>query len=193
MKASVKRATDTLEALGFHAEPHPFKRGKMCYWHANEPETMLSLFVGMSDAAASKVVAHAEAIVGLAHTETDKAQEKADREAAKKRRDEAERLRQVEAQRKRVAQRDAEIRAAQHRAYSARQRRGVLTHEDRLHVLQGIKGDMISPARIADELCISDAKIRDAINSDELTAYMCGKQIMCRLADVRAWVKAGAA
>lgn len=193
MNQCVKRADDTLLALGFRKEPHPYKRGKFNYSHANEPETVLSLWAGMSDAAASKVIAHAEAIIGLAHTETDRADRKAKEESAAKKRAAAELKRYREARERIATRKEAAIAEARRRQYEVRQSRGTLTTEDRLMILADIRQQHIDPLRIVDELCIPERVVREAINDERLIARMHpGKRILCAVPDVRAWVKAGA-
>ena len=191
MKQSVKRALDSLRALGFHGEPHAYKANTSSHWHANEPETRLTVWAGMSDAAASKVVAHAEAIVGLASTETSKTEKKAKAQGAAKRREEAERLRNIEATRRLAAKKEREAEETRRRQFLARQNRGQLTDADRLVILGAVRGEWIDPLRISDELCIGEPTVRAAINSGALDAYRVGKRVLCKTREVVQWVKAG--
>lgn len=193
MKQSVKRAQDSLQALGFQSDSHPYKPATRIYWHANEPGTKLSIFAGMSDAAASKVVRHAEAIVGLAHTETDSIEKRAKREAEAKRRDREAKAKEIASAKQRAAEKERERRASLQRQYVARQAKGRLTRSDRLLVLDHIADEFIDVPRIADELCIPERKIREAIAGETLPAYMCSGQIKCKRHEVRSWIAGGAA
>lgn len=193
MKHSVKRAYDTLVALDFKLDhqDRKLRSDRWVFTHANEPDQRLILNFKMSDAAASKVIKHAEAIVSLASTETDAAENRARRESAHARRERAEQAKRLEATKRIAAQKEAAITDARRRQYVARQSRGRLTKDDRLMVLADIKQEWIDPDRIADELCIPLADVRAAINGECLLAYMHpGKRILCRVKEVREWVKA---
>lgn len=191
MRKHVQRAFDTLQALDFHLdhEDRKIRTDRWVFTHSNDPDQRLILNYRMSDAAASKVIRHAEAIVGLASTETDPA-ERARQRDKQARRDAAERARAVAASKRLADQKDAEIQAARAKQYAARQNRGTLTADDQATILANIRGEWIAPTRIADELCIPMRKVQAAINTEELPAYMHhGRRVLCKVAEVRAWIR----
>lgn len=194
MKKSAERAMEVLQSLDFRldTDDRKLRTDRWIFTHANAPEQRLIVNFRMSDAAASKVLRHAEAIVGLAHTETEHAETRAEREAKRKRGEAAARQREIAAAKKRADVKDAQIREAQRRRFVDRNRRNALTTDDRLLILDGIRGEWIDPLRITDELCVSQQKVRAAINGGALDAYMCsGKRVRCKLREVREWVKGG--
>lgn len=192
-RKAAERANEILASLNFKLDHEDRKlRGDRWIWtHANAPEQPLHVNFRMSDAAASKVIKHAEAIVGLAQTETAHAIERARAKSAEKRREEAERRKQIEATKRIAGEKAAAAEQARRRVYAARQNRGQLTKDDQLAILASIRQTEIAPERIADELCIPLSRVRQAINETyELDAYMHpGKRVLCKIADVRAWVK----
>ena len=194
MKQSVKRALDTLQALDFNLdhEDRKLRHDRWIYTHPNAADQRLIVNWHMSDAAASKVIKHAEAIVGLAHTETDTAQTRAKRITADQKRAKAAEQQRLETTRRLAEQKAERTNLARQRQFAARQARGKLTDEDRLIVLADIRAPQIEPTRIADELCIRIQEVTAAINSGALEARMChGKRILCDLAAVKQWVRAG--
>lgn len=191
MKKHVKTAIDTLVGLDFTVDSQDRKlRGdRWIFTHGNAPDQRLTINFHMSQAATSKIIRHAEAIVGLASTESDPT-EKASRQAAAKRREKAEREKAI---REAAARAEAKEKAAQeqrHRQYVSRQMRDRLTTADQLYVLSQIEGDWIEPDRITDELCISTQRVKEALDSGALEAYMhSGKVVRCKISDVAAWVR----
>lgn len=193
MKTGAKRALELLPALDFKLdhEDRKIRTDRWIFTHANDPEQRLIINYRMSEAAASKVIRHAEAIVGLASTETDAATKRAARDAEKKRREEADRKRRAELAEQRAAEKERQAAATRRRQFAARQRRGQLTNDDRLAILSRIRGEWIDPLRIADELCVREETVRAAINSGRLDAYRVGKRVLCKTREVVAWVKSG--
>ncbi|HET7387338.1 MAG TPA: hypothetical protein VFJ19_11820, partial [Nocardioidaceae bacterium] len=194
MKKSAQRAIEVLQSLDFQLdhEDRKIRTDRWIFTHSNAPDQRLIVNFRMSDAAASKVLRHAEAIVGLARTETEHVETRAEREAKRKRSEAAERQREIAAAKKRADTKDAQIREARRRQFIARNNRNALTTDDRLLILDGIRGEWIDPLRITDELCVSERRVRAAINGGALDAYMCaGKRVQCKVREVREWVRGG--
>lgn len=193
MKQSVKRALDTLEALDFRLDhdDRKLRHDRWVFTHPNADQRLIVNF-RMSEAAASKIIRHAEAIVGLATTESDAAQRKSDRVAAEKKRAAAEEALRREALERIAAAKEARAREARARQFLARQDRGRLTFEDRLSVLDDIKAPHLDATRIADELCLRLPDVQAAINTGALEARVHpGKRVLCDVPEVRRWVQAG--
>jgi alkanesulfonate monooxygenase SsuD/methylene tetrahydromethanopterin reductase-like flavin-dependent oxidoreductase (luciferase family) len=190
MKNSVKRLLDTLEALDFRAEPHPIKPNTTIHTHAADPDQHIKVWAGMSDAAAACALKLANRIADTGHSGPTIPANIGERMKVTRRRADEDRARQLAASKRLADAKEARLREARQRQFAARQRRGNLNTEDRLAILGSLRGEWIQPLRIIDELCIPDRIVNAAINDETLLAYMHpGRQVMCRISDVKAWVK----
>lgn len=190
MKTYVQRALDTLHALDFkldHADRH-LRGDRWVFTHANAPEQRLIVKYKMSDAAASKIIRHAEAIVGLASTESKTSGERRKKPKRARATDSRTEREKVEYE-QRVANKERQIEAQRKKRWA----QGKPNNSDRVHVLRSLahKFQHITPARVADELLISEGRVLDAINAGSLEAVMTSQGIRCTPHAAARWVDLG--
>jgi len=185
VKASVKRLLDTLEALGFVREPHPYKRGHTVHHHVNDIDQVIKVWGGMSDAAATAACAKANKIADTGHVGPAMPTTVRDRSEAKER---ARRVAEAAAVRKRAVDKEAEHQAAQERARLRRLASDRMTVGDRLYILEQIGPGFFSVDRLADELGMKARTLHEAIAREDLDLYQVGREQKLKVEDVARWL-----
>ena len=193
MKNYIRSALDTMTALDFKLDhkDRELRSDRWRFTHANEPESVLTLNIHMSEQAARTVVQRAKQIVGLGASGSTKRAPKANQRekmqrAAEKRQREAARLLAEAKHAERVASREAD-RIAGRRRELDRLMRG---SDSGASVVSVRPDSMLTVAEVADQTGLTDKAVLRAIDSGRLEAYQCGREVKVKGADVREWLAA---
>lgn len=191
MKNYIRSALDTLEALDFRLdhEDRKIRTDRWIFTHPNSPDECLRINIHMKEQAARTVVQRAKQIVGLAAVGTEKPAPKANQRAKAER--------EVMARRRAASIAAKEAREAQEEAERlvAVRRRQVGELDSLMRGKASGVGTvpaaaMLTIAEVADETGLTEKAVQRAVDSDRLTAYMCGGVVKVKGSDVRSWLGA---
>ncbi|WP_235738954.1 hypothetical protein [Nocardioides alcanivorans] len=192
MRKHAKNAVDQLHSLGCHLDhdDRELHKDRWVFTHPNAPGETFKISDFSGDAACRNVVRRAKVAAGLATSESGE-KRKPRIDARAKAEADAIRLRREALAAARESQR-----AAQEIARLAEARRRQVTSLDRM--MRGVPTTGAAPLppeakfsipQLADELDVSEAAIKRAIDDEVLEAYMCSGVIKVRGADATAWAR----